>query len=84
MGMEIKSESSCKIFADYVKSYNEADVADRKKQISEYLEQLNNYKEWVKKTPGFEQCLIVNVWFLEYMGLIKTDNFNGVIVRSTM
>lgn len=68
-----------KMCDEYIKHYNEADPTDRLAQISEYEEQLNNHKEWCLDIPGFEICLIGNVWFLEYMGFITVDNFNGFV-----
>ena len=79
----INDENTCSRFADifeaYTKHYEDADAADRSSQISEYKEQLDNHKEWLHDNPGFEICLIANVWFLESIGLIDADNFNGMM-----
>ena len=72
------------VFADmfkaYIKRYEGADATNKVKQISEYRGQLDNHRELLSRFPGFEICLIGNVWFLEYMGLIDTDDFNGMMM----
>ena len=85
LSYDIDDEDICAILADmfeaYIGRYKEADAADRLQQISEYREQLDNYRELLSSFPAFEICLIGNVWFLEYMGLIDADNFNGMMMK---
>ena len=79
----LDDEATCHIYVDvfeaYQKHYEDADKAERLKQISSYRGQLDNHKEWIKDNPGFEACLIGNIWFLESIGLIVPDNFNGML-----
>ena len=84
LSYNMDDEYICGVFADmfvqYLKHYIETDDAGRSNQINEYRQQLDNYKELLSHNPGFEICLIGNVWLLESMGLIALDDFNGMMM----
>ena len=84
LSYDIDDEDICGIFADmfaaYLKCYIETDDAGRSNQISKYRYQLDNYKELLSANRAFEICLIGNVWLLESMGLIDSDDFNGMMM----
>ncbi len=84
LSYDIDDEEICGIFADmfifYLKHYIETDDAGRANQISKYRDQLDNYKELLSVNRRFEICLIGNVWLLESMGMINSDDFNGMVM----
>ena len=77
-------EDICALLADMfeenITCYKGASALDRLDQICVYGEQLVRHKEMVLKFPGCEICLLGNVWFLEYLGLIDADDFNGLMM----
>jgi hypothetical protein len=81
---QLDDENVCAVFAEmfetYKKQYEDADAAGREKQIKCYQEQIINHKQLLCQKQGFEICLIANVWFLESLGLISSDEYNGVMV----
>ncbi len=80
----ISDERFCGLLADafeeQITRYKGASAADRLRQICEYRRQLDNHKELILEFPGCEILLLGNVWFLEYMGVIELDDFNGMLM----
>ena len=83
LSYHLDDEKVCAVFADmfeaYKKLYEQADDKGKLKQIANYAGQLQNHKELLRGIPGFEICLIANVWFLESLGLLKSDEYNGIM-----
>jgi len=72
LSYQLQDESECALFADmfevYKKQYEDADAAGKIKQIEQYEGQLMNHKKLIGRSPGYEVCLIANIWFLEFIG----------------
>ena len=80
---QLDDEEVCAIFADlfdqYKRQFLEADLAGKLKQLRLYMEQLNDHKALLKRTPGFDICLVANIWLLERLGIITSDEYNGTM-----
>jgi len=65
---------------DYIKEWNRLDEKGEEKMISELKEQLDNYNQFIPEEEAVQTFIILlNVWFLEYVEAIPTDEYNGVV-----
>lgn len=79
---QLHDEATCAVVADlfdgYRKHFLEADLKEKREQILLYKSQLVNHRALCEQTPGFEMFLVANIWLLESLGVIKSNDYNGV------
>jgi hypothetical protein len=63
----------------YEKAWESADEEEREKFVDGYFDQLNHFAKFraQDRTQGENFICVINIWFLEKYGFLKSDNFNG-------
>lgn len=79
---EADAEQFYKRFVTLDADFRNSSPTIRKTKIIDYLSHLNNWQEFIHADPNNLLKLFSYVWLLEKVGVIHTDNFNGVVFRS--
>ena len=79
---EANAEQLYKRFVALNADFRNSSPSIRKIKINDYLSHLNNWQVFIHEDPNNKLKLFSYLWLLEKIGVIPTDNFNGVVFRS--